>query len=175
MVERVSPEAFGVKETQAVDRRRQLEECRTVLPGVQAVFTFQLVAVFSNQFFERLGTSEHMLHLCALLMTAVATAMLMAPAAYHRQAEPDMVSDEFVTYASKLLTGAMIPLMLGLSIDVYVITMAMFHSADASLAVASVLLARCATLWFVIPGARRRRGRDRRGAHGRRARRLPAS
>jgi hypothetical protein len=161
------------RESLSKDVDHLLEECRMVLPGVQALFGFQLVAVFSAPFFERLGRSEHVLHLGALVLTAVAVAMLMAPAAYHRQAEPDVVSEEFVAYASTLLTGSMLPLMLGLSIDVYVITTAMFHSAGTSLAVASVVLVTCGTLWFVIPGARRLRGRER--AHTRRTRRLPAS
>jgi hypothetical protein len=30
-----------------------LEECRMVLPGVQALFGFQLIAVFNRSFFER--------------------------------------------------------------------------------------------------------------------------
>ena len=145
-----------------------------VLPGVQALFGFQLVAVFNAPFFERLGRSEHVLHLGALLLTAMAVAMLMAPVAYHRQAQPDVVSDEFIDYASTLLTGAMLPLMLGLTIDVYVITMAIFHSAEASLAVASVVVATFGTLWFVIPNWQRLRGHER-PAHPRRTRRLPAS
>lgn len=145
-----------------------------VLPGVQALFGFQLVAVFSHQFFDRLGETEHALHLGALFLTAVAAAMLMAPAAYHRQAEPGQVSDRFVAYASRLLTWAMVPLMLGLSIDMYVITMAMFRSWEGSLAVASALFVTYATLWFVIPRARRAPGRQRR-SHGNQAHRLSAS
>jgi hypothetical protein len=54
-----------------------------------------------------------MLHLGALSLTAVAAAMLMAPAPYQRQAEPGQVSDRFVAYPSALLTWAMVPLMLG--------------------------------------------------------------
>jgi hypothetical protein len=162
-----------VRESLSKDVDHLLEECRMVLPGVQAIFGFQLVAVFSNQFFERLGASEHLLHIAALLLTALAAAMLMAPAAYHRQAEPGEVSDEFVAYASALLTWAMVPLMLGLSIDMYVITMAMFRSMEASLAVAASLFVTCATLWFVIPRARRALGR--RATHARPTRRLPAS
>src|SRR5262245_59479848 len=97
-----------------------LEECRTILPGVQALFGFQLVAVFNQPFFDRLGTREHVLHLGALVLTTIAIAMLLAPTAYHRQAEPGIVSQRFIIYGSRLLTGAMMPLMLGLSIDLYV-------------------------------------------------------
>jgi hypothetical protein len=128
-----------------------LEECRMVLPGVQALFGFQLVAVFSNPFHERLAMREQLLHLAALVLTAVAAAMLMAPAAYHRQAEPDTVSRHFLSYAGLLLTGAMVPLMLGLTIDLFVIAMAILGSAAVSALVAALLLVVCTVLWFVIP------------------------
>jgi hypothetical protein len=127
-----------------------LEECRMVLPGVQALFGFQLVAVFNQPFLERLGAREQILHLVALFMTAVAVAMLMAPAAYHRQAEPHAVSERFLAYADTPLTGAMVPLMFGLSIDLYIATLVL-HSAALSVGVAALLFGICALLWFGIP------------------------
>ena len=132
-----------------------LEECRMVLPGVQALFGFQLIAVFNQSFFERLATREQVLHLLALFLTAVAVAMLMAPAAYHRQAEPRTVSERFLAYADGLLTGAMVPLMFGLSIDVYIIAMLVLGSPALSVAFAAVLFAICGGLWFGVPRWRR--------------------
>jgi hypothetical protein len=35
-----------------------LEECRMILPGVQALFGFQLIAVFDSSFAERLSPLE---------------------------------------------------------------------------------------------------------------------
>src|SRR5690348_11517147 len=35
-----------------------LEECRTVLPGIQGLFGFQLVAVFSSHFHDALSQGE---------------------------------------------------------------------------------------------------------------------
>ena len=133
-----------------------LEECRTVLPGVQALFGFQLVAVFNQAFFDRLGAGEQELHLVALFLTAVAVAMLMAPAAYHRQAEPRTVSEHFLDYAGVLLTGAMVPLMFGLSIDLYIIAKLVLGSPGWGLLVAAMLFAVCAGLWFGVPWTRRR-------------------
>src|SRR5581483_5360333 len=62
-----------------------LEECRMVLPGIQALFGFQLVAVFNTTFWERLTESDRILHLIAMLVVAISVALVMAPAAYHRQ------------------------------------------------------------------------------------------
>ncbi|MGE5072104.1 MAG: DUF6328 family protein, partial [Anaerolineae bacterium] len=62
-----------------------LNECRMVLPGVQALFGFQLIAVFNQGFSEKLSTGEQYLHLAALALVANSGALVMAPAAYHRQ------------------------------------------------------------------------------------------
>ena len=65
-----------------------MEECRTVLPGIQAMFGFQLIVVFNPSFQEKLSAVEHGLHLIAIGLNMVAIAMIMAPAAYHRQKDP---------------------------------------------------------------------------------------
>jgi hypothetical protein len=54
-----------------------------VLPDIQALFGFQLVAVFEPSFFELLSPVEQTLHLLALTLTAIAIAFVMTPAAFH--------------------------------------------------------------------------------------------
>jgi hypothetical protein len=92
--------------------RTVIEEARMVLPGIQAFFGFQLIAVFNNRF-QELTHTEQVLHLIALLLLAVSIALIMTPAAYHRIAERGMVSRRFVELASRFLECAMLPLMLG--------------------------------------------------------------
>src|ERR1700736_3545973 len=74
--------------------RTVIEEVRMVLPGIQAFFGFQLIAVFNNRF-QDLTHTEQVLHLIALLLLAVSIALIMTPAAYHRIAERGMVSRPF--------------------------------------------------------------------------------
>ena len=62
-----------------------------VLPGIQALFGFQLIAVFNRPFFD-LATADRLLHLAALLLVAVAIGLIMAPAAHHRLVHPTVVS-----------------------------------------------------------------------------------
>src|SRR5215213_3557926 len=69
-----------------------LEECRTVVPGMQALFGFQLIAVFNTTFREQLSSTERILHLTAIVLVTIAIALVMAPAALHRQTEPMAVS-----------------------------------------------------------------------------------
>ena len=89
--------------------RTVIEEVRMVLPGIQAFFGFQLIAVFNNRF-QELTHTEQVLHLIALLLLAVSIALIMTPAAYHRIAERGMVSRHFVELASRFLECAMFPL-----------------------------------------------------------------
>src|SRR5882762_8175592 len=86
-----------------------LEECRMVLPGIQALFGFQLIAVFNLSFAQRLSSLEQRLHLFAITLTAVAIAFVMAPAAYHRQTGPREVSEAFIQLSTRLLLWSMWP------------------------------------------------------------------
>ena len=112
------------------DRQRQslsesvgniLEEARMILPGTQTLFGFQLIVVFNSRFQEQLLPEEQYLHLIATMLVATATAMLMAPAAYHRRVEPEEASRQFVMLASKLLAWSLVPLMLAISADFYLV------------------------------------------------------
>src|SRR5204863_5078521 len=73
-----------------------LDECRMVLPGIQALFGFQLIAVFNSAFGEKLSSSKQRLHLLAIALLTIAIAIIMTPAALHRQKGPYEVTDTFV-------------------------------------------------------------------------------
>jgi cytochrome bd-type quinol oxidase subunit 2 len=107
-----------------------LDECRMVLPGIQALFGFQLVAVFNTRFAEELTSSEQRLHFVSILLVVVAIVCVMAPAAYHRQLGTHTVTERFLSIATRLLFWGLWPLVLALSFDIYL-------SADSPLAVRS--------------------------------------
>ena len=58
-----------------------LVECRTIVPGIQALFGFQLVSLFSQRFDEQLSSVEQQLHLIAIILVVVAMDLIMTPAA----------------------------------------------------------------------------------------------
>jgi hypothetical protein len=134
-----------------------LEECRMVLPGIQALFGFQLIAVFNQGFDEKLSSAERQLHLAALVLVTLAIALVMAPAALHRRVDPHSVSRRFIDLASGLLLAGMFPLALGLGIDVYLIANLITGSAPLAVMVALALLAVFALLWLWLPARERRR------------------
>ena len=47
-----------------------------------------------------------MLHLAAILLVTTAIALVMAPAALHRQSEPMSVSRQFITTSSRLIMAS---------------------------------------------------------------------
>jgi hypothetical protein len=128
-----------------------LEECRMVLPGIQALFGFQLIAVFNARFAEQLTHAEQIIHYIAIAFVAAAVGLVMAPAAFHRQRGSMEISDDFVTIASRLLLLSMIPLMLGICLDFYLIGRLILHSHVLSLALAALLLGLFSMLWFFLP------------------------
>lgn len=131
-----------------------LEECRMVLPGIQALFGFQLIAVFNTTFRERLSAPEQYFHLAAIGFVAVAVALVMAPAALHRQTSPTAATQDFITVATRLLLLSMFPLMFGISLDFYLIARLILNNRLISLLMATLLLILFATLWFLFPRLR---------------------
>lgn len=131
-----------------------LEECRMVLPGVQALFGFQLIAVFSAGFEVQLSPFERRLHLLALALVAMAGALVMAPAAYHRQTRPREASAQFLALGGKLLLGSMIPLVAGIGIDFYLIARIVMESNATAVAFALLLVGFFISFWYLLPRMR---------------------
>jgi hypothetical protein len=152
----------GAREELSLDRAAThlLEECRTIVPGVQAVFGFQLIAVFNQGFGDKLSSGEQCLHLGAIALVVLAMALVMAPAALHRQAEPRSVSERFLRIASRLMTWSMAPLALGLCLDVYLVARVILGAPPVAAGVAGVLLVVLGTLWYALPRSRAVRRAD---------------
>ena len=132
-----------------------LEECRTVLPGIQALFGFQLIVVFNPAFQEKLSMTERGLHLLAIGLIIVAIAMVMAPAAYHRQNDPRSVSENFIAVATRLLLYSMFPLMIALGLEFFLITRVITNHLTLSILLTALLLTIFSTLWFLLPRSRK--------------------
>lgn len=130
-----------------------LEECRTVVPGMQALFGFQLIAVFSAAFAAELSSGERFLHLAAIVLVTIAIVLVMAPAALHRQTEPEAVSRRFITISSRLLMASMAPLAIGICLDVYVVARVIVGSRGVAGVVATSLLGVFIAFWLLLPRA----------------------
>jgi hypothetical protein len=90
-------------------------------------------------------------HLASIVLVTIAIALVMAPAALHRQSEPEAVSQRFIDTSSTLLLAGMFPLALGIVLDVYLITGLIVGTPTAGAVVAGALLAVFAALWLWLP------------------------
>jgi small-conductance mechanosensitive channel len=126
-----------------------------VLPGIQALFGFQLIAVFNEGFAKKLSGGEQQLHLAAIVLVSVAVALVMAPAAIHRQTQQREVSERFIWISSRLLLASMFPLAVALCLDIYLISRIILERGAFSAVIAAMLLAVIFILWIVLPSRER--------------------
>jgi len=138
------------RETLEEEATHAIDEARMLLPGVQALLGFQLVGVLNARFAD-FPHVEQLLHLGATLLTALAMALLMTPAAYHRQVGRGVVTRRFVRVASRLLTVALVPFATGIAIDLYLLARLIVRDQVASLAIGAAAWAMLAGLWYGLP------------------------
>ena len=128
------------------------DECRMVLPGVQAIFGFQLIAVFQQRF-ESLDLAYQCVHLAALMLVALSSALLMTPAAYHRANGAHHVSDRFVRVSSRLLMIALAPLAAGLALDIFLLGKLVLERDAIAALLAAAVFGAMVFMWYVFPRA----------------------
>jgi len=133
-----------------------LSEARMVLPGIQTLFGFQLIAVF-NERFSHLAETWQQVHLASLAIDAVAMALVIAPAAYHRLAERGRITHHFIDRASRFIAGGMLALAVSVVLDMALVTFMVVDHLGFAIAVSCVAAALFGALWFAWPLMRARR------------------
>jgi hypothetical protein len=136
--------------------RHILEECRMVLPGIQALFGFQLIAVFNQGFAEKLSTAQQGTHFVSIILTVIAVALIMTPAALHRQIEPLSVSRRFIRSSTILLILSMFPLAISICLEIYLIAYIIPHRFWLGALCAVALFLLFLFLWIVLPHIEKR-------------------
>jgi hypothetical protein len=127
------------------------EECRMVLPGIQALFGFQLLVVFNSTFWTKLDRVEHVIHYVALGLVACSVALVMTPAAYRRQVDPTVVSKRFLIMSTRVLSCSMYPLMTAILLDFYLLGSLILDSRPLSLLATLLLFGVFLLLWVLLP------------------------
>ena len=131
--------------------RHILEECRMVLPGIQALFGFQLIAVFNDGFAQKLSTVQQQIHFVSIVLTVIAIALVMTPAALHRQIDPLAVTRRFIRSSTILLILSMFPLAISICLEIYLIAQIITRLYWLSLLTAAGLFLLFLSLWTVLP------------------------
>jgi hypothetical protein len=139
-----------------------LGELRIALPGVQVLFAFLLTVPFA-QGFSQLTGFERGLYFAVLLLTALASALLIAPTAYHRLQFRRGRKREILMFANRSAVLGLGALALAMSGAILLITDFLFGIA-AAIPVGAAAALMFGILWYLLP--LRRAG----GAPGDRAR-----
>ncbi|CAN5505281.1 DUF6328 family protein [soil metagenome] len=126
------------------------QEARMVLPGIQTLFGFQLIVVFSDRFKSSLSADEQLAHLAALLLIALAVILVLTPTAYHRQAS-HQISEHFVKLSSSFLAWAMLPLAIGTWIDIFIVSRVIAESTVWASVVGLLFAILFIGLWLILP------------------------
>ena len=131
-----------------------LTEARVIIPGAQALFGFQFVAMLTNGF-DRLPERAKIIHAIALCLIAANVMLLMTPAALHRISYGGEDSQNFLKIGSALVIAAPLFLAAGIAGELYVVMDKAF--ADEGLAVGGGITSFLflVLLWYGIPLALR--------------------
>jgi hypothetical protein len=133
-----------------------LTEARVVLPGVQALLGFQLIAVLTKPF-QELPADLKVAHAIGLGMMTLSIVLLLAPAAFHRLAFAGEDSPIVHKIGSIFVTAALAVLALGLGAEVMVAIGALSGRLDIGALMAAIVLVVLFGLWYVWPLAIRAR------------------
>ncbi len=163
------PEANG-DEKERLNRKliELLNELRVALPGVQVLFAFLLTLPFSSRF-GAISDLQRDVYAAALGCAAVASALLIAPSAYHRhrfsRLEEETVDEkrEMLLAQDRMAIGGMLFLAIAMTAAVFVVFDVLFGAIRAwiiSMALAAVF----GWFWYAIPLSRRFRGRRSSGS-----------
>jgi hypothetical protein len=138
------------KEPLDKELQHTLEEARTVIPGLQALFGFQLIVPF-HPTFKQLDGSLKGAQLGALIALGIAMALIMTPAAYHRLVERGQVSQSLIDFASRLIACAMASFMVAIALNMFLLGSVVLESEVWGATLGLVALCLFAGLWFGYP------------------------
>jgi hypothetical protein len=133
-----------------------LGELRVALPGVQVLFAFLLIVPFSSRF-ATLSSFEKDLYFGVLLCTALSSALLIAPTAYHRMQFRRGRRHELVMFANRAALLGLAALAIAMTGAILLITHVLF-GGGAAIATAIVSGAIFAGLWYAVPWLGTREG-----------------
>ncbi len=132
-----------------------LQELRVAQTGVQILFAFLLSVAFTPRFAAATGFQRTTM-IVTVLLTTVSTALLMAPAAWHRRYFRKGRRADIIDWGSRVAVIGLV--LLGVAITSAVLLVA----SEVVGQTAAIVLAACvavvfAVVWFALPMPRRRR------------------
>lgn len=145
----------GEDPKERVDREltELLEEVRVAIPGAEVLFAFLLGVAFTERFTELTSTQRNV-YFATLLFTAAATALLIAPAAYHRLNFRDGGKEQLLYSATRMIVTSLVLLLLAVTGVVFLVA-DLLYSSPWPAAAGAVSAGWFLWFWFVLPLTRR--------------------
>ena len=134
-----------------------LNELRVALPGVQVLFAFLLAVPFTQRFTE-VDKLQRSAYFAAVVFTAIASMLLIAPSAYHRLRWREHDKEHMLQTANVLSIAGTVFLALGVTGVVFLVTDMLYQRTWAAV-VAAAIAAGFAWFWYGLPLQRRLRRR----------------
>jgi Family of unknown function (DUF6328) len=143
-------------DTERLDRNliELLQEVRVVQTGVQVLFAFLLTVPFSSRFDEITGFQRGA-YFAALVGTAAASVLLIAPTSVHRILFRMGQKAYMVDVANRLAIGGLLSLAVAMVAAMLLVSDVMFGGA-AAVAIGTATAAAFGYVWAVVPLRRRR-------------------
>jgi Flp pilus assembly protein TadB len=135
-----------------------LNELRVALPGVQFLFAFLLIVPF-QQTVDRITDFQRDVHYVSLLSAAVATALLIAPAAQHRVLFRQHDKENLLRRSSRSALAGLVALALAISSAILLVVDVLFSRTQAWVT-AGVVAALLLWWWVLVPYWLRARNRQ---------------
>jgi hypothetical protein len=135
-----------------------LQESRVVQTGVQILFAFLLTLPFQQRF-STVDGFQRGIYVITLLLCAAATALLIAPVAYHRVLFGRHRKPQLVASANRLTRAGLLMLLLALVAGVMMIldvVLGRVAAIGGAVGVAALFV----FLWYVLPHRRARQSGD---------------
>jgi Family of unknown function (DUF6328) len=130
-----------------------LQELRVALPGVQVLFAFLLTVPFTQRF-AQITPLQEKLYFGILLATALSTALLIAPSAYHRLLFRQREKEHLVDLSNQFAIAGLFVLAVAMCGVVLLISDLLFKSPLPAIATGG-MGAIFVVLWYVAPLIRR--------------------
>jgi hypothetical protein len=149
------PQDRSEEEQERLNRQMMelLNELRVAMPGVQVLFGFLLTVPFQQRF-QRVNDFQETVYFATLIASAVATAFLIAPSAYHRLMLEQHDKPNIIHIGSAQMVVGLCALALAMNGAVLLVTDVLFETG--TVVVTLVLLAGLyVSLWFLFPLVRR--------------------
>jgi len=130
-----------------------LNELRVALPGVQVLFAFLLVLPFQQGFAE-ISDADRGVYITALIASALAAALLIAPSMYHRLNFRRQVKEQMIFDSNKLMVTGIMLTAVGVACSIFLVVDVVYGESPAIVATAGTAVVYM-LVWLALPLVRR--------------------